>query len=232
MRYLTSLLISIVAHTLALGLLAVLPLLFFNVVQAEELITFLIEPPHTPVPPPQPVPPPKPRAVSGRTVFRGGTDRIPVNIPNGILPADDSEQVIDYSSLVDGIGRATEGVPSANVISRLLEATRQPELPQIEPPKTRTPIRVSGRIQEARLINKINPVYPELAIRARVSGTVTLEALIDEEGSVAELKILNGHNLLRDAAYDAVKQWKYLPTMIGGEPVPVVAVVTVIFRFR
>jgi TonB family protein len=61
---------------------------------------------------------------------------------------------------------------------------------------------------------------------------VRLEALIDEEGTITNLKVLDGHPLLKTAAYDAVKQWRYMPTMVGGEPVQVLAIVTVIFRFR
>jgi len=232
MRYLTSLLISIILHTAVLGVLVILPLVFFNVVQAEELLTILIGPPSPIVPTAPPATPVMPRAVNGITAVRGDIKEVPDRLPKGIPLPDDSPEAFDSGSLVKGIGNVAELVPNRDAVSRLLEATKPPELPPIIPPKPRTPVQVSGPIQEAKLIYKVTPIYPELAVRARVSGTVVLEALIDEEGSVVEIQALSGHPLLRDAAFDAVKQWKYLPTMIGGEPVRVMAVVTVIFRFR
>jgi TonB family protein len=130
-----------------------------------------------------------------------------------------------------GYWHCSEGVPTGNALTRLL---RQPDSrnSSFKPPARPAPIRVSGPLQEAKLIHKVSPVYPHLAIRAHVSGTVTLEAIIDEEGYVTELKILDGHPLLRNAACEAVRQWRYLPTLIGGEPVPVRAIVSVVFRFR
>jgi len=232
MRYMMSLLLSIVVHAMVLGVLVVLPLLFFNVVHADELIAILIEPPSIPVALLPPAAPTVQHAASGSKPVRGEIKQIPDHIPEGIPPADASKEPIEISGIVRGIGNISESVPTGNALKHLLETARQPELPPIILPKRPTPIQVSGPIQEAKLINKVNPVYPELAIRAHVSGTVMLEAVIDEEGIVENLKILSGHPLLRDAAYSAVKQWKYLPTMIGGEPVPVIAVVTVIFRFR
>ena len=93
-------------------------------------------------------------------------------------------------------------------------------------------MRVGGNVQESKLIKKIEPVYPELAKRARVSGTVILTVTVDEEGSVADIKVLKGHPLLDDSAVAAVRQWKYSPTLLNGEPVPVIATVTVIFNLR
>ncbi len=234
MRYMTSLLVSIVVHTVVVGALVVFPLLFFNVVQADELIGILIEPPSTRVPPPPqpPAPPARVRPTTGITVVRGNIDSIPRTIPEGIPPADDAVAPYDFTNVVQGIGPASESMQAGNALSHLIETSRQPELPPVRPPERLAPIRISGPIQEGKLTHKVSPIYPELAIRAHVSGEVTLEAIIDEEGNVTDLKILDGHPLLRDAAYDAVRQWKYKPTLIGGEPVPVMAMVSVIFRFR
>jgi periplasmic protein TonB len=233
MRYLTSLLISIVVHTAVLSALLLVPLLFFDVVQAEELIAFLIEPPTIPPLPPVPIAPSAPRERSGVAVIRGEINPIPEHPPVGVHPEDDSATAFEIAGMVRGIGPGTESAgPRGDILSHLLEATRQPALPTIQPPIRRTPVRVSGPLQEGKLIQKVSPIYPELAIRAHVSGTVLLEAIIDEEGNVTELKVVDGPPLLRDAACTAVKQWKYLPTMVGSEPVPVMATVSVIFRFR
>ena len=96
----------------------------------------------------------------------------------------------------------------------------------------REPIRVGGNVQESKLLVKIFPVYPELAKRARVSGVVILQVTVNEAGEVYEVKVLRGHPMLDEAAIDAVRQWRYVPTLLNGEPVPVVATVTVIFNIK
>jgi protein TonB len=81
------------------------------------------------------------------------------------------------------------------------------------------------------LLSQVRPVYPQSAKDARVQGVVTLEVVIDKEGSVADLKLISGHPLLQQAAIDAVKQWKYKPTLVAGDRVEVVSTVTVTFSF-
>jgi periplasmic protein TonB len=231
-QYLTSLLISLVAHTAVLGVLVVLPLMFFNVLHADELIAFLIDPPSVPVPPPVPVAPAAHRPSAGPTVFKVPFNGPPIVIPHGVIPPDDSAEPLGFEELIQGIGNSAEGTQTGTAIDKLIAVNGPTVLPPIPLSRTRIPIRVSGPIQEAKLIHKVNPVYPEIAIRGRVSGIVTLEAVIDEEGTVSDIKILDGHPFLAAAARDAVKQWKYSPTLIGGEPVQVLATVTVIFRIR
>jgi TonB family protein len=116
--------------------------------------------------------------------------------------------------------------------SPLMGEPDDPDLPR-PVPRTgrRQPINVGGNVQESKLIRKVEPVYPELAKRARVQGRVVLVVTVDEEGSVAEIKVANGHPLLNEAAVTAVRQWKYSPTLLNGEPVPVIATVTVTFSF-
>jgi protein TonB len=91
---------------------------------------------------------------------------------------------------------------------------------------------VGGDVQESKLLLKVVPVYPALAIVARAAGSVILEAEIDEEGNVANVKIVSGHPLLVNAAAQAVKRWKYSPTLLNGEPQSVLATVTVVFRLK
>ena len=93
----------------------------------------------------------------------------------------------------------------------------------------REPIRVGSNVQESMLLVKVEPVYPQEAKAARVSGVVILQATVNEAGEVYDAKVLRGHPLLDEAAVNAVKQWRYEPTLLNGEPVPVMATVTVIF---
>jgi protein TonB len=94
-----------------------------------------------------------------------------------------------------------------------------PPPPVAEPPAA--PIRVSSAVQAARIIHRVMPVYPPLARRVSISGTVRLQAIIAVDGSIAELSVVSGHPMLIAAALDAVKQWVYRPTVLNGEPVPV-----------
>jgi TonB family protein len=97
-------------------------------------------------------------------------------------------------------------------------------------PPQREPVRVAGNVQASRLIFRVEPVYPDLALRARVEGTSLLEVTINEQGDVALVRgIRSGNPLLLPAAFDAVKQWRYLPTCVDGETVPVVTTVAVSF---
>ncbi len=229
-RYAASLLVSLVVHAVILCALVLVPLVFFNVLQAQELLTFLIEPPQPPPEPPA-IKPPAPIAAAAQRPISNVQYGAPRVIPDGIPVADDTDPgpVIPNFALlqipnIDGPGQA-----SAKSFVGLV-----PELPKLpEPPKPqqRTPIRVAS-LEQSKLIYKVNPAYPPLAVKAHVQGTVILEAVIDEEGGVSTLKVLSGHPLLLDAAIQAVKQWKYSPTIMNGEPVSVIATVTVVFRMN
>jgi TonB family protein len=92
------------------------------------------------------------------------------------------------------------------------------------------PMRVGGNVMESKLIYKMEPIYPPLAKQARISGMVIVTATADEQGNIVDVKVLKGHPLLDTAAIDAVRQWRYQPTLLNGEAIPVVFTVTVIFN--
>jgi TonB family protein len=95
----------------------------------------------------------------------------------------------------------------------------------------RAAIKVGGNVQESKLIQRVEPVYPELAKRARIVGKVTLVVTVNEEGFVSDVRVTSGHPLLNEAAVEAVRQWRYSPTLLNGEPVPVMTTVTCVFNF-
>src|SRR5438309_688327 len=98
------------------------------------------------------------------------------------------------------------------------------------PPKaTPTRIRVGGQVQQASLISQPKPVYPALARQARIQGVVRLQAVIAKDGTVQELQVLSGHPLLVPSAMEAVRQWRYKPTLLNGEPVEVITMIDVNF---
>jgi len=108
--------------------------------------------------------------------------------------------------------------------------------PKLPPPGSRSAgppsrVRVGGAVQSWNLISQVAPIYPPLAKQARIQGDVVLEAEISREGDVTNLKVVSGHPLLIDAALTAVRQWKYKPTLLNGQPVIVISHITVPFRF-
>jgi protein TonB len=98
-------------------------------------------------------------------------------------------------------------------------------------PKVATPtrIRVSQGVTAGLVIKKVNPAYPPLARTARVQGSVLLAAVIGKDGTIQNLHVVSGHPLLTQAALDAVRQWRYKPYILNGEPVEVDTQVTVNF---
>jgi protein TonB len=98
------------------------------------------------------------------------------------------------------------------------------------PPKTApSRIRVGGNVQAASLVRKVEPIYPPIAKTAHISGTVVLHAIIGKDGSVQNLEYVSGPPLLMKNAMDAIKQWRYKPTMLNGEPVEVDTTISVVF---
>jgi protein TonB len=91
---------------------------------------------------------------------------------------------------------------------------------------------VGGDIREPVKVRHVDPVYPPLAVAARVQGAVVLQCVITAEGTVSEIAIVSGHVLLNDAAVAAVSRWRYRPTLLNGEPVSVILTVTVSFALR
>jgi protein TonB len=93
-------------------------------------------------------------------------------------------------------------------------------------------IRIGGNVAAANLVDRVLPLYPQEAREAKIQGVVILDAVINREGRVDSLKVIAGHPLLTQSAVDAVKQWRYNPTMIEGAPVEVQTTITVTFSFQ
>lgn len=94
----------------------------------------------------------------------------------------------------------------------------------------RPPIRVGGNVRQSKLRKKVEPIYPKGAKKAGIRGAVLLQVTIDETGHVSDVKVIGGDPLLSEAAADAVRQWEYEPTILNGQPVPVIATVNFTIR--
>jgi protein TonB len=124
--------------------------------------------------------------------------------------------------------------PGAMEGIELPKSTLPAEPPHVAPrePKEKRILKISGPIIAAQLISRIEPKYPYIAIQTRREGIVLLHAIISREGQITSLDVLSGDPLLVGSALDAVKQWRYRPTILNGEPVEVETSITVIFQLR
>lgn len=90
-------------------------------------------------------------------------------------------------------------------------------------------VRVANTIISQQIVTKVAPAYPPLARQAKIQGAVVLKVQISKSGDVESLQLISGHPILAPAAIEAVKQWKYKPYLLNGEPVEVETSVTVNF---
>lgn len=214
--------ISAAVHALVVAALIVVPL---AAVDAPSLrlpeITF-IQPMAPPLPPPAPIP----RAtVSATRQVLASNKTAPVAAPSSIgaenglqeAPPDPVLAVWDNAGIVPGGIDGGPPVPAAR---------------SIEPAPAVAPLPVGGRIQWPLKIRDVQPVYPDLAQRARIEGMVIIETIIDQTGQVKEVRVLCGVPLLEEAALEAVRQWVYAPTLLNGQPIAVVMTVTINFKLK
>jgi periplasmic protein TonB len=151
-------------------------------------------------------------------------------VPQRPKPA--AEDSGDNANSVEGWSEGPSGA-EALAISGLMPVIPVPPPPStIRKPEEKRPMKVSEGVEQAQLISRIDPRYPILAVQTRKEGTVVLHAIISRDGSITALDVISGHPLLVKAAVDAVRQWRYLPTLLHGEPVEVETTITVIFRLQ
>ena len=128
------------------------------------------------------------------------------------------------------------GTQAPTLVDRLIRSLPVIDTPAPVVPETkvapREPLRVGGKVQAAKILKQVLPLYPPLARQARVSGVVRLLGIIAKDGSIERLELVSGHALLARAAFDAVRQWVYRPTLLNGEPVEVIAPIDVIFTLN
>jgi len=189
-------------------------------------------------PPPPPPPPPAPAAVvvkaaALRRVFESGGKLIaPTVIPKNIMQLKEAPlpDVDAGTGVVGGVPGGVPGGSMGGVIGGVIGGVKTaiPFAPLALRPSA--PVRVGGRVKEPHLLHRVEPLYPALAKQIHVQGTVVIDAIVDEQGNVTELKVVSGPPLLIQAATDAVRQWKYQPTYLNDQPVPVQLNVIVTFH--
>jgi len=220
--------LSFVLQMLLLGVLILIPLIYTEALPKQQLMTFLV------APPPPPPPPPPPAAVPVKVVkqviseITNGQLRTPTKIPEKVQMIKEEEAPPPTSGIAGVVGGVPGGVPGGQmggVIGGIISST------PVAVPKVATPqrVRVSQGVSQGLLVHQVKPTYPQLARQARIQGAVVLQAVIAKDGSIQGLKVMSGHPMLTPAAMDAVKQWRYKPYFLNGEPVEVETQITVNF---
>jgi protein TonB len=209
------------------GIMLLIPLVFTEALPRQQLMTFLVAPPPPPPPPPPAAAPIKVVKVIQTDIVNGQL-RTPTKIPQKVQMIKEDEApppVMATGGVVGGVPGGVPGGQMGGVIGGIISSV------PVAVPKVATPqrIRVSSGVQSGLIIRKVNPVYPPLARQARIQGKVILQAQISKEGNIENLQLISGHPMLAPAAIEAVKQWKYKPYLLNGEPVEVETQVEVNF---
>jgi protein TonB len=224
--------IAYILEVILVGVTVLIPLIYTEALPKAQLMTFLAAPPPPPPPPPPPAAAPAVRVI--RRVTAEDIMRAPTVIPRTIAQVKDEPEPPPSSAAIGVVGGVPGGMPggtAGGVLGSILSAAATSAPPPPPPPKAATPkrIRVGGQVEAAKLIFQPKPEYPPLAKMARIQGTVRLEAVISRDGTIQDLKMLNGHPLLVKSAIEAVSRWRYQPTLLNGEPVEVVTEIDVNF---
>jgi protein TonB len=230
---------SIVLHFIGVIVVIIIPLVIFQKLPQSELLTFLVAPPPPPPAPVAPPPPPTMRSTATKVTVVDPTKFVaPSSMPTAIPEASEEIQQFSAGNFVGGMpsgvsgGVAGAGVGGAGLTSGLISNTSTSVAPPPPPVKKREVYKIGGDLKESMLIKKVLPEYPPLAARMRLSDVVILTVTIDEEGNVSDVQVQKGNPILNEAAKKAVRQWKYSPTVLNGEPVPVIGTVKVIFSSK
>jgi protein TonB len=203
------------------------PLFYTQTIDMKQFRqTFLVAPPPPPPPPPAPAMT-KVTQLPRRVLLTPKKLMAPTVIPKTIAIIKDEPTPPD-AGVVGGVPGGVPGGQLGGVIGGIVGEATRAAMPVAPPP--RAPIRVGGRIKAPRALSEPQPVYPALARQARITGVVSLDAVIDTQGNIAGLKAVSGPPLLIPAALEAVRQWKYEPTYLNDEPVAVELIVTVTFH--
>jgi TonB family protein len=157
------------------------------------------------------------------------TTAAPTEAPSKLAPEVPAIAEIAPAGAMDGPPGVSVGVLDPSTLGGT-EVTPPP--PPVPPPVSREPVKVGGAIRAPKRIAATAPIYPLAAINARIEGEVLLEAVIDEQGRVSGVRVLRSAPLLDTAAVDAVRTWRYTPTLLNGVPVSVLMVVKVTFSLQ
>jgi protein TonB len=218
-------------QVLALAVILIIPLLVTPALP-KALSGMYLAPPPPAAPPPAPVVQkiqvvkPQVRMIDqGRLVA-------PKSIPKQVTLVKEEELPPDVptSGVSGGVVGGVPGGMTGGVLGGIIGGSSS-AAPPPPPPKEVVPQRIQqgGEVEKSKLVNQVLPVYPHMAQQMRVQGIVRLHAVISKDGRVTELNLVSGPPMLVQAAMDAVKQWRFSPTLLNTVPVEVECVFDVKF---
>lgn len=220
---------------LVVGLVLLAPLIWTDFLPRARALNWITLPsPPPPIlketPPARVVHPAQPWQSDGRALSQ------PLTIPATPLTIDDPPGAEPGAVANDGVRNtmASAMLSLFDSVVRMVppeHPVAQPVVTQPTPTQPAAPRRISA-LHPARLLHRVEPVYPAVARAGRISGTVELTGVIATDGRIRELRVASGHPFLAQAALDAVRQWIYEPTVLNGEPVEVIAPITVHFNLN
>lgn len=220
--------VAFLLEFMVIGVMVLIPLIFTEALPKQQLMTFLVAPPPPPPPPPPAAAPVKVVKVIQTDIVNGQL-RTPTKIPKKIEMIKEEEAPPPVMASAGVVGGVPGGVPGGSmngVLGGIVNSTSAVAVPKMATPQR---VRVSSGVQSGLLVRKVNPTYPPLARQARIQGVVVLQAQISKDGNIENLQLVSGHPMLAPAAIEAVKQWKYKPYLLNGEPVEVETQVQVNF---
>jgi periplasmic protein TonB len=224
----TTLATSMALHTVLIGAVALLPILLYEGMPEPggTVRAFFVTPVDMAPPPPPPPPPPAavahpvPAVVPRPQSIETPRFMAPIEIPDQIKPEPGFDLGVE-----GGVPGGVEGGVPGGVLGGVVGG-----LALVPPPPPARVVRVGGAIVAPRLIKKVTPEYPPLASAARITGVVIIEAHVDVDGYVKTVTTLRGAPLLEESALAAVRQWRYKPLLLNGEPTEFIVTVTLVFN--
>jgi len=218
--------VSLIVHVTLIAALLAVPLYFNETLDLKAFsLTMLVA-----VPPPPPPPPPS--AMARQIVRPKMADLVsrglvsPTFIPRQIaMIKEDVPPPTPDDGVMGGVpGGVPGGIPGGvigGVLGGVLGSVGSGTTGPPPPKAVKKIVRVGGNVKPPRLISSPAPEYPQLAKAAKISGTVIIDAVIDEKGNVVEAHVISGPGLLIPAALKAITSWRYEPTYLDGEPIEV-----------
>ncbi len=208
-----------------LATLILIPLLYPEALPKNSLTASLTAPP-----PPPPVQTQVPHAAAAAPSEIDQTLRAPAKIPKNINMMKDTGPPPPPGSASADLNSGAAGNPASLFGSPT--GTGSGTGAAVVAAKPKGPVRISSGVVAGNKISGPTPVYPAIARSARLSGAVTLSAVISKTGTIENLTVVSGPAMLTGAAIDAVKQWRYKPYILNGEPTEVSTTITVNFNLN
>jgi periplasmic protein TonB len=233
-RHVVPTVFSVVAHVVLVGG-AIAAALFVITEQLPRVPTMMSFVAAMPAPPPAPPPAPasRPQPVTAqlpKPIPTSGQLTLPVVVPTVIAPETGIETGV-LGGVPGGVEGGIQGGVPGGIVGGLMTAVPPPPQP-VSVPRSRAPVQIGGLIQAPALVQRVEPIYPDIAVKANVTGVVILEATVNERGEVIGVVVLRSRKLLDQAAIDAVRQWRYSPLLLNDEARPFVLTVTLNFSIQ